>query len=218
MTKLNVLLALASSLMSGMAYAQAPQTKYLYTPTQQENTVTVSPTLGATYNTIEGIGAGIKAEGETGFSAGVLVDIGGGSTQLETGVLFSQLNTKISRDEASAIFVNNNLALPLQGKTYFSGQAEGLYVRYGALVNVLLNSTQKFNRGRDVDTKRLFNSVDPQGTVALGYKVQTPSLGLSVDLAFARSIVASGGLNRSNSDRDESWYNQTVLLSTSVNL
>lgn len=151
-----------------------------------------------------------------GFNAGGLIDFGRGMTVLETGLIFSQLNSRYNFDGGGSFtVVRNNLTVPLQGKTYFSGRQDGFFTRYGILTNILLGAktTTEYNgRSETEDAKDVFNTIDPMASLALGYEIDGGGASFLGDISFSRSLVDV------TKDKESTGYGEAFMLNLGVRL
>lgn len=172
----------------------------------------ILPTVGLTSNRL--VAPGDDIDYDLGYNLGALFDVGTGATVLETGLLFSQLNSKNESDGGTVKLNAEYLAIPIQGKTFFSGTQSGFFVRYGLLTNILLSADVKFE-SEDVRVTRdftdNFNAIDPMANLALGFISQGVT-GFYGDFSFSRSLVSI------STDRDDTVFNESLMLNMGLAL
>jgi len=226
------LVTLLTSVITSVSFAatktdstEGTRLKYTYKPAQQETNVVFMPTLGMTFNQISG-GEMPTSSFATGFNAGFTADVGQNDTVFHTGLLYSQMNSTFDlyattgdigdetpiTQSVTVTFVQNSLMAPVQGKTYFGGGNSQAYVKYGALVNFLLDAKAKA-LGQSQDIKEGFNTMNILASVGAGVILPFGADELTIDASFNRSISSV-----SRGDEGGSVFNSSFMINAGIAL
>lgn len=202
--KVRMIVALLAATFSLQAFAQG-ETKTNYTYNPNSSSARINPTVGLTFSQL--VNDSTSTDMATGYLAGVTTDLGAGSTVFHTGALLTQLNTKAVSGLLE--ITQNILAIPVQGKTYFSGEQAGAFIRYGLTGNILLSSKASA-LGQSASVKDI-NSFNPMGVIGFGALINGSGSDIGFDLSFNRSITK---INKGSGNA----YNQAIMMSASLSL
>ncbi len=178
---------------------------------QTTGSVRLEPTLGLTYFDLSG---NKDRKVDTGFAAGLMVDLGRSGTTYQTGILYMQTGSKSTVGAATQNLNLNYLAFPLLAKYNFSrNPSSSLFAKGGMTAMYLMDGSSQQNTAsvqssQAVDKSR-FADGDVLVTAGLGYAHQVAeNSSLIIDATFNRGVipVIDGG----------NEYNQGVLLSVST--
>ncbi len=157
-----------------------------------------------------------------GYAAGATMDIGSGFNVISTGFIYSRYcsirDFELKDKPFREAFVNDYLGFVIQGKLYPSVLHEDFYLRYGLLVNVLMNSEYQYvNRSEKVNIERyesehFFNSVDPMGSLGIGIKSIYKNTQYIIDWSYSLSM------RRITAPDLPSWHNEVMMITAAFGL
>lgn len=169
------------------------------------NEMTIRPTLGATFN--QHVGDVKSSAMDSGITAGAMVSFGKGTNIVETGLLFSQFNSK----ENKVTVQQDYLGIPVIGKVFMENSARGFFLRYGGTLDFLMGARTKGD-GQTNGVQSSFNDYDLQANIGFGYSIPGDKYDLVLDVSGNRSLLSINAGNGGN------IYNQAILVNAGVSL
>lgn len=173
--------------------------------------VRLQPTLGLTVFDLTNNG---DSKPDTGYAAGLLIDLGRSKATIQTGILYLQTGFKSTIGATTQKLNMNYLAFPMLAKLNFSSNPRSTLFAKGGMTAMYLMTADiqenTFNVQRSAAlAKENLSDGDVLVSAGLGYAHQvSENSSLVVDATFNRGLipVADGG----------AIYNQGVLLSLST--
>ncbi len=187
------------------------------TATQEAGVITtVIPQAGVVLATFVGDNTSGTTT-HTGLNIGALADFGRSNLQLESGLLYRQLGTKMSSRGVDASFDMNYISIPFMAKYNFSGfDTNTAYLKIGAVPAFAVSRSVTAKAGSisaTVDVADETNSFDIGVGGGLGGKFNvSPGMAFVVEADYIR------GLTKLNSKGGDSIYNSDLSISAGLGI
>ncbi len=169
---------------------------------RNESSFSIGPQIGYTNFGFTGSGAPVT-QSVSGFTAGILADIGSGRLVFETGAMYiqegsqGQMTATDSYGNSLPVGVNfsaNYLAIPLLAKFKISDNGDSnFHVKAGLTPQILLNSGVKvsvYNLSGSADLSNNMNRFDTLATLGLGGDIAVSGSSVfTIDVMYERGLV-----------------------------
>lgn len=219
--KKTVLLAML--LVGFSVSAQTQESRYLYNPKMD---VSFLPVLGVSSFNLTHVS---NSKPQAGLMAGVLMDIGAGTTVFQTGLSYLQTGSKVESYRGSRTLVSDvqldYIVFHASLKKFFSSEQSGVYIKGGLLpmLNVKKKVSYDYSRtnwwGAVVNEERSSGELDASNfdamaQVGLGFQAPAGRIQWGLELNFNQGLIKVTDVDDfAYTDSNTKTYNQGIMFS-----